>query len=77
MNNSNCPVKLYQKVKFDPFYDLILREYRDNSMDIVTGKVTYINHEHKWFLAEYASPSGLKQGLSFNFSDIGPSVFKV
>ena len=62
--NNSCPVKLYQKVKFDPFYGLILREYKDNTEDIVIGNITYINHNNNWFLAEYINPNGLKIGTS-------------
>ena len=76
-SNNSCPVKLYQKVKFDPFYGLILREYKDNTEDIVIGNITYINYNNNWFLAEYINPNGLKIGISFNFSDIGINVFKV
>ena len=71
------PVKLYQKVRFDPFSGLTLREVKDNGNDVVTGKVTYINHDKHWFLVEYITRNGLKQSISFNFSDIGQNVFKV
>ena len=75
--NSYYPVKLYQKVRFDPFSGLTLREVKYNRNDVVIGKVTYINHDKHWFLAEYITRNGLKQSISFNFSDIGQNVFKV
>lgn len=74
---NDCPVRLYQKVRFDPFSGLILREIKDNRKDIVTGKIIYINNDKHWFLAEYITRNGLKQSISFNFSDIGKNVFKV
>lgn len=39
----------------------------------VTGKIVYINHEHKFFVAEYDC-CGNKQRESFKFSDVGQEV---
>ena len=39
----------------------------------ITGKVAYINHEHRYFTVEYGCGSK-KQYESFNFHDVGKAV---
>ena len=74
---NTCPVRLYEKVRFDPLYGINLRGLNDGGTYDVIGKVTYINNDHHWFLTEYKSKNGLKQSISFTFSDVGDRVFKI
>ena len=61
-------IKVGQRVKYDPFKAMFgfgVCEVRQ----IATGVVTYINHEHGWFMAE---SNGVR--TTFNFFDIGKDV---
>lgn len=61
-------VKVGQKVRFDPFFDIKaygvadLREY-------VTGTVVFVHHKNLWFSVIYGD-----NRTSFKFDDIGERV---
>ena len=60
-----------QKVRFDPFEasrGFGIEEIREE----VVGTVVKVYPEHKWFAVVWGNP---KQRTSFNFADIGKSVF--
>jgi hypothetical protein len=62
-----------QKVRFDPFEECCgfgIEYVREE----VVGTVVKVYPEHKWFAVVYGDP---KQRTSFNFADIGKSVFIV
>ena len=60
------------KVRFSPSWAFKERPGERISAQ-VTGKVVYINWEHKYFTAEYDC-AAVKQRESFKFSDIGQAV---
>ena len=59
-----------QKVRFDPFEDLMGFGIDAGRSDVV-GTVVEVHFEHKWFSVEYGYP---KQRISFKFCDIGERV---
>ena len=61
----NCPVRLGQKVYFDPFIDET-ESYRGT---IVEGTVVYISQKGHWFSVAFGS-----QRTSFLFHDIRKKV---
>ena len=62
------------KVRFAPCW---VRQEKFNAGERkdanVTGKVIYINWEHRYFVAEYDC-QGVKERECFKFSDIGQAV---
>jgi len=62
------------RVRFVPSYDesdkLTPTERREST---ITGNISYINWEHKYFLVEWNSGCGAFRE-SFKFSDIGKKV---
>ena len=68
-------LKIGQKVRFEPLKNVKLLRLPGEVRRVVTGTVVYINHQNKWFSAEYiCGHSGLKQRESFKFSQIGQDV---
>lgn len=64
-------VKVGQEVKFDPFLHLHFYGAAAYSGSYVSGKVVYVNQDHRWFSVQYGE---LKMRTSFCFSDIGKDV---
>lgn len=64
-------VEIGQKVRFDPFEQIVGFGAEDNRGKTVTGTVVLVNEEHKWFSVEYGNP---KMRTSFKFCDIGKAV---
>lgn len=69
-------IKVGDKIKFTSLKDTKILGMRDWANEYV-GKVVYINHDHRWFLVEYNTDSGLKLRTSFKFMDIGVDAVKV
>lgn len=63
-------IRVGQKVAFDPFKYLTGYGCLDIKGEIVTGTVTDVNEEHRWFSVSY----GDNQRTSFKFDDIGGEV---
>lgn len=62
------------KVRFCPMFDRgALDSQADLAAKSVTGKIIYINWEHKYFLVEF-NCSRSKQRESFKFFEIGERV---
>ena len=61
-------VKVGQKVRFDPFYDIHAYGVAD-LRDYVTGTVVLVHHKHQWFSVAYGD-----NRTSFKFDDIGERV---
>lgn len=62
-----------QKVRFDPF-EADIGFGIDALREEVEGTVVKVYPEHKWFSVVYGEP---KLRTSFNFCDIGKSVFVI
>lgn len=62
-----------QKVRFDPFANVVGLGV-DACRGEVVGTVVKVYREHKWFSVVYGNP---KLRTSFNFADIGKTVFEV
>lgn len=67
-------VEVGQKVRFDPFGEITGFGSNDNRGNYVTGTVVMVNEPHKWILVEYYC-GGVKQRVSFKFSQIGKDVW--
>ena len=70
-------IKLGQEVKFIPTWNI--RQYDskvEKSSKIITGKVIYVNHQHRTFIVEYPC-GGTMQKETFKFSDIGEDIHTV
>lgn len=64
-------VALGQKVRFDPFEQIMGFGANDNRGNYVIGTVVSVNYPHKWFSVEYGEPA---MRTSFNFCEIGGIV---
>lgn len=60
-----------EKVRFDPFAEIIGFGAEDHRGKMVTGTVVMVNYAHKWFSVEYGCPA---LRTSFHFADIGKAV---
>lgn len=66
-------VTVGQKVRFDPFEDIVGFGIEACSCE-VEGTVVEVHPEHHWFSVVYGDP---KQRISFKFCDIGERVMLV
>lgn len=64
-------IKVGQKVRFDPFKDIMGFGTEVNRGNYVTGIVVMVNEPHQWFSVEYGDP---KARTSFMFCEIGKAV---
>ena len=68
-----APVKIGDKVRFNPFKGINTTGFSAAKTVRVIGTVIEIYPEHGWFAVRYKL-GGVKQRTSFNFSDIGVNV---
>lgn len=66
----NTPVRVGQKVQFDPWDDIKGIGIKD-VCSTVTGKIVAVYPAHKWFSVVYGNH---RLRTSFKFSDIGNEV---
>lgn len=64
------------KVKFTDYRGMAINGYVNPDDFTYSGKVTYVNYEHRWFSIEYEL-GGVHQRTSFNFVDIGDNVIVI
>ena len=64
-------IQVGQKVRFDPFAEVMGFGIEENRGDYVTGTVVMVNEPHNWFSVEYGNP---KARTSFKFCSIGKEV---
>ncbi len=62
-------ISVGQKVRFDPFEDIMGFGIGDVRGKPVTGTVVYVNEKHHWFSVAYG-----KLRTSFHFCQIGKGV---
>ena len=66
-------VEIGEKVRFVPSFVPKECNFSTAPNEYVKGKVVYVNHNHKYFTAEYGWEGSL-QRESFKFSQIGKDV---
>ena len=64
-------IQVGQKVKFDPFAEVMGVGVLENRGNYVTGTVVGVYPRGQWFSVEYGDP---KTRTSFKFCDIGKEV---
>lgn len=64
-------VNLGQEVRFRPM-DGIRFPGCSEEVEVVTGKVIYVNEPHRWFSVVYGDDESVR--TSFHFCDIGKTV---
>ncbi len=64
-------IKVGQKVRFDPFAEVMGFGIEENRGDYVTGTVVAVYPRGQWFSVEYGNPIAR---TSFKFCDIGKEV---
>lgn len=67
-------IKIGDKVKFDHLNGICIRGLPYGAY-VVKGTVIEIHEDHKWFAVEYFLDGNVKMRTSFNFADIGVTVF--
>lgn len=66
-------IKVGQKVKFDPFSDVLGVGIRDLRGNYVFGTVVYVHRRHRWFLVEYGKGENQLR-TAFSYWHIGNGV---
>ena len=68
-------IDIGQKMRFVPYWNK--SEHDDEATKrekTITGKVVYINRDHRTFTVEYSARGGNKQKETFQFSQIGEDI---
>lgn len=71
-------IDIGQKMRFIPYWNISKQDTSETKRENqVTGKVIYVNRQHKSFTIKYTCCGGCYMKETFKFSEIGQNIFLV